>query len=75
MLVTVFEAFTELPKMETVMEHLLCEEHKMKEREDACHYCGKPGHFKRNCRKWSPDRKDKVSSNKKEKWKVNKAAS
>ena len=35
----------------------------------------KLGHFKSNCRKWFADRKDKASSNKKEKWKVNKAAS
>ena len=29
----------------------------------TCHYCGKPGHFKRNCRKRAADEKENPSEN------------
>ena len=25
----------------------------------TCHFCGKPGHFKRDCRKWAAEKKKK----------------
>ena len=27
-----------------------------------CHFCGKPGHFKRNCRKWAAEKKNEQST-------------
>ena len=65
MLVTALEANAEVPHMEVVMERLLHEEKKQKERDDdreqsralasysrgavKCFHCGKPGHIRRNC--------------------------
>ena len=75
MLVTALEAQSEnIPKWELVIERLLHQESKIKEKvttplEDGrkaliagqnkglrkpftCHYCHKPGHFKKDCRKY-----------------------
>ena len=42
-----------------------------------CHYCGKPGHLRRNCRKLAADneKKEKPGTKEKDKHKVNKASS
>ena len=91
MLVTALEANPEVPKMEIVTERLLHEERKLKDpgptrlkamtaqgqkKKFTCHYCGKPGHFRRNCRKLAADNKKKVKlgTREKEKHKANKAA-
>ena len=58
-----------VPALESVTEHLLREEQKLKDQEEAndrkkllvakgkktftCHYCRKPGHFKKDCRKFA----------------------
>ena len=58
-----------VPALESVTERLLREEHKLKDREEAddskkllvakgrrpltCHYCKKPGHFKKDCWKFA----------------------
>jgi hypothetical protein len=85
MLVTALEANPEVPKMEMVMERLLHEERKVRDRDGTrpaklkaltvqgqkkkftCHYCGKPGHFKRNCRKLAADNEKRNKPGTKEK--------
>ena len=68
-LVTALEANTEVPTLAVVTERLLHEEMKMKSRsnqpsqEEAlttrfrkklrCHFCNKPGHFKRDCEEFA----------------------
>ncbi len=69
-LVTALESGSDaVPALETVTEHLLREEQKLKGREDAserdrlllangkkqftCHYCKKPGRFRKDCRKFA----------------------
>ena len=49
---------------------------KSQKRKFTCHYCGKPGHFRRNCRKLAADneKKDKPGTKEKEKHKANQAA-
>ena len=49
---------------------------KSQKRKFTCHYCGKPGHFRRNCRKLAADneKKDKPRTKEKEKHKANQAA-
>ena len=79
MLVTALETNETIPKMETVTEHLLHEERKLKDKREKerghtkalasqtqfsqkpfnCHYYGKPGHFKPNCRKLTLDKEKK----------------
>ncbi len=80
MIVTALESSSNVPIMETVIERLLHEERKMKEREGdggdsgivfaayrakrvfKCHYCGKPGHLKRDCRiRFADERREKAS--------------
>ena len=91
MLVTALEASPEVPKTETVTERLLHEERKTREeprqtklkamtaqgqkKRFTCHYCGKPGHFRRNCRKLAADseKRDKLDTKDKERHKANKA--
>ena len=83
-LVTVLEAQSEnIPKWELVIERLLHQESKIKEKvttplEDGhkaliagqnkgfrkpftCHYCHKPGHFKKDCRKYLAAQKKQAS--------------
>ena len=91
MLETALEANPEVPNMETVMECLLHEERKAKDRgptklkamtaqgqkrKFTCHYCKKPGHFRRDCRKLAADstKKGKPDTKEKEKYKANQAA-
>ena len=87
-LVTVLEAQSEnIPKWELVIERLLHQESKIKEKvttplEDGrkalitgqnkglrkpftCHYCHKPGHFKKDCRKYLAAQKKQASVAKK----------
>ena len=60
-LVTTLESGSDtVPALENVTEGLLREEQKLKDREEAdgkkqftCHYCKKPGHFKKDCWKFA----------------------
>ena len=60
-LVTTLESGSDtVPALENVTEGLLREEQKLKDREEAdgkkqftCHYCKKPGHFKKDCWKFT----------------------
>ena len=43
-------------------------------RKFTCHYCGRPGHFRRNCRKLAADKeKGKLGTKEKQKHKANNA--
>ena len=76
MLVTALEAYENVPKLEVVIERILHQEKKSKDRNETslitesamtsrksvrrtfikCHYCGKLGHIKKNCRNFKAEK-------------------